>query len=90
MKFIQKFNGYNKEVTKAFAQSFDGKTVEVGDLQFTITESTLATTTDLPQKGERWFKNKTVEDQEWRNMLKNPGMDTSIFTKGIPVRVIKE
>ena len=64
--------------------------MEVGDLQLTITESTLATATDLPQKGEHWFKNKTVEDQEWRNMLKNPGMDTSIFTKGIPVRVIKE
>lgn len=53
LKFIQKFNGYNKEVTKAFSWSFDGKTVEVGDLQFTITESTLATATDLPQKGER-------------------------------------
>ena len=90
LKFIQKFNGYNKEVTKAFARSFDGKTVEVGDLQFTITESTLATATNLPKKRERWFKNKTVEDQEWRNMLKNLGMDTSIFTKGIPVRIIKE
>ena len=53
LKFIQKFNGYNKEVAKAFSWSFDGKTVEVGDLQFTITESTLATAIDLPQIGER-------------------------------------
>jgi len=90
LKFIQKFKGYNKEVTKAFARSFNGNTVEVGDLQFTITESTLATETSLPQTGERWFKNRIVEDQEWKNMLKNPGMDTSIFTKGIPVHVIKE
>ena len=64
--------------------------MEVGDLQFTITESSLAQATALPQTGERWFKNRTVEDQEWKNMLKNPGMDTSIFTKGIPVNVIKE
>lgn len=34
LKFIQKFKGYNKEVTKAFAQSCNGNTntVEVGDL----------------------------------------------------------
>ena len=77
-------------MTKAFAWSFNGNTVEVGDLQFTITESTLATATDLPQKGERWFKNRKFEDQEWKNMLKNPGMDTTIFTKGIPISVIKK
>ena len=62
LKFIQKFKGYNKEVTKAFARSFNGNNVEVGDLQFTITESSLAQATGLPQTGERWFKNRTVED----------------------------
>lgn len=64
--------------------------MEVGDLKFTITENTIATATSLPQVGDRWFKNRGLENQEWKNMLKNPGMDTSIFTKGIPVHVIKE
>ena len=92
LKFIQKFKGYHKEVTKAFARSFDGKTnaVEIGDLQFTVTESSLAEATALPRTGERWFKNRTVESQEWKNILKNPGMDTTIFTKGIPVSNIKK
>lgn len=90
LKFIQKFRGYDKEVTKAFARSFNGNTVEVGDLKFTITENTIATATNLPQVGDRWFKNRGLEDQAWRDMLKNLGMDTSIFTKGIPVNVIKE
>lgn len=49
LKFIQKFRGYNKEVTKAFARSFNGHTVEVGDLKFTITEDTIAVATSLPQ-----------------------------------------
>ena len=89
LNFIQKFRGYDKEVTKAFARSFNGHTVEVGDLKFTITENTIATTTSLPQVGDRWFKNRGVENQAWKDMLKNPGMDTSIFTKGIPVHVIK-
>lgn len=90
LKFIQKFRGYNKEVKKAFARSFNGHAVEVGDLKFTIIEATIATTTILPQEGEIWFKNRGLDDQGWKVMLKNPGMDTSIFTKGIHVHVIKE
>ena len=64
--------------------------MEIRDLQFTVTESSLAQAAALPRTGERWFKNRSVENQEWKNMLKNPGMDTTIFTKGIPVSVIKE
>lgn len=90
LKFIQKFRGYNKEVTKSFARSFNGQTAEVGDLKFTVTEATIAAATSLPQEGERWFKNRGVEDQIWKTILQNPGMDTSIFTKGIPVHRIKE
>jgi len=90
LKFIQKFKGYHKEVTKAFARSFNGNKVEIGDLQFTVTESSLAQAAAFPRTGERWFKNRSVEDQEWKKILKNLGMDTTIFTKGIPVSVIKE
>jgi len=90
LKCIQKFKGYHREVTKAFARSFKDNQVEIGDLKFTITESSLAKATSLPQTGGRWFKNRAVEDQQWKQILKNPGMDTSIFTKGIPVSLVKE
>lgn len=63
LKFIQKFRGYNKEVTKAYVRSFNGHTVEVGDLEFTITDTTIATATSLPQEGERCFKNRGLDDQ---------------------------
>lgn len=92
LQCIQKFRGYHKEVTKAFARSFREKDhhVEIGDLQFTVTESSIAQATSLPQTRERWFKNRLVQDQQWKQILKNPGMDTSIFTKGIHVSYVKE
>ena len=90
LRFIQKFKGYNKEVTKTFARSFNGQIVEVGDLKFAVTEATIAAATGLPLDGERWFKNRSVDDQIWRTMLRNQGMDTTVFTRGIPVNVLKE
>ena len=90
LRFIQKFKGYNKEVTKAFARSFNGQMVEIGDLKLTVTEATVAAATGLPQEGERWFKNKSVDEQTWRIMLRNPGMDTTVFTRGIPVHALRE
>ena len=48
LSFIQKFKGYNKEVTKAFARSFDGQMVEIVDLKLTVTETTVAAATGLP------------------------------------------
>ena len=48
LQFIQKFRGYNKEVTKTFARSFNGVEVEVGDLRFSITEASIAAAMELP------------------------------------------
>ena len=39
LRFIQKFRGYHKEVTKAFARSFDGSEAEIGDLKFSVNEA---------------------------------------------------
>ena len=90
LSFIEKFNGYHKEITKSFSRSFDGMEVEIGDIKFSVTESFITEETKLPNLGERWFKNKKFHDESWKAILKNPGMDTSVFTKGIPLHVIKE
>jgi len=52
LRFIQKFRGYNKEITKAFARYFNGLEVETGDLKFTVTEASIVAATELPQEGE--------------------------------------
>ena len=63
LQFIQKFKGYNKEVAKTFARSFDGIEAEIGDFKFTVTEASIAVATELPQEGERWFKNKSFDER---------------------------
>ncbi len=64
--------------------------VEIGDLKFTVTEASIAAATDLPQEGERWFKNKSLDEQAWRVILHNPGMDVTIFIRGILFHALKE
>jgi len=90
LRFIQKFKGHNKEITKAFARYFNNKVVEIGYLKFTVTEASIAAATDLPQEGEHWFKNKILDEQAWKVILRNPGMDVTVFKKGIRVHALKE
>ena len=89
LQFLEKFNGFHKEVTKTFARSFNRSKVEIGDVKFTITESFIAEATKLPRQGKRWFKNKEFHNEAWRQMLKTPGMDISVFKKGIPSSALK-
>ena len=66
LQFLEKFNGFHKEVTKTFSQSFNGSRVEIGDVKFIITESFIAEAKKLPRKGEQWFKNKEFHNEAWR------------------------
>lgn len=87
--FIEKFDGYHKEITKFFARSFDGMEVEIWDIKFAVTESFIAKATEFPRLGERWSKNKEFHDESWKVILKNPGMDVIVFRKGIPISTLK-
>lgn len=85
----RKFIGYDKEVTNSFAQAFDGVEAEIGDVKIVVTESFMAKLIGLLGVGERWFKNKGIEGNGWRTFLKNPGMETSMFKKGIQSTALK-
>ena len=69
LQFLEKFNGFHKEVIKKFARSFNGAEVEIGDIEFTITEAFIAEATELPRQGERWFKNREFHNEAWRQIL---------------------
>jgi hypothetical protein len=73
LNFIEKIDGFHKEITKSFARSFDGAEVEIGDIKFTITKSFLAEAIELPRKGEWWFKNKEFHNESWKEILENLG-----------------
>ena len=49
----------------------------------------MAKRTKLPIIGERYFKNKEMHSEGWKFFLKNLGMDTSIYKKGIPSSTLK-
>ena len=81
LKFIEIFYGYHKEITKSFARSFDATEVEIGDIKFVVTKYYIAEATELPRLGERWFKNKKFHSEYWKVILRNPGMDVTVFEK---------
>jgi len=89
LNFIEKFDSYHKEITKSFARSFDGTKVEIGDIKFAVTESFIEEVTKFPRQGERWFKSKEFHGESWKIILRNPGMDVTIFRKGIPISSLK-
>lgn len=89
LNFIKKFDGYHKEITKSFARSFDGTEVEMGDIKFAAAESFIVEATKLSRQGERWFKNKEFHGESWKVILRNLGMNVTIFRKGIPISALK-
>ena len=90
LQFLEKFNGFHKEVTKTFARSFQGTEVEVGDVKFTVTEVFIAEAIGLLRTGERWFKNREFHNDSWKQILKSPNMDVSVFKKGILSSALKK
>ena len=89
LQFLEKFNGCHNEVTKTFARSFQGTEVEIGDVKFTVSEVFIAEATGLSRNGERWFKNREFHNDSWKQILKSPNMDVSVFKKGIPSTALK-
>ena len=69
-----------------FARSFNGMEVKIGDVKFPIIEASILVETELPQEGERWFKNKDFNEKAWRIILHNPGMDITVFKCGVMKR----
>ena len=55
--FCFKFKGSVYEVARAFIESFDGKSAQIGDLNLKVTEELMAATIGFPMYGERGFKN---------------------------------
>jgi hypothetical protein len=63
--FINKFQGYNSQVAKAFSLTFDGCRTKVGDIQLEITEKFLSEVIGLPLTGQKWFKNSKLDEVPW-------------------------
>ena len=78
---FEKIVEHHIRVTKAFCQSFDGSRVQVGGLNFTVTEESILHAIDVLPEGERWYKRKTINEDYSQYMLhahKNPDWSQGI------------
>jgi hypothetical protein len=85
--FLKKFEGYNLQVAKYFAQTFDGFRAKIGDIQLELTENFVSKVTVLPSKGERWFKNARIEEVPWSLFMTS--RKTTCCIKGIHIALLK-
>jgi hypothetical protein len=83
LDFVQSFRGFNLDVAKEFAKTFDGVRVKVGDVQFHIEEDFVAKATGLPLSGDKWFKNARIENIPWWSLLISKQMKYHV--KGMPL-----
>jgi hypothetical protein len=88
LSFLQKFQGYNEKVARPFAQAFYGRRVRIGELEMEITKDFIAQAIELPQEGEKWFKNQRIVIDEWKKFLVNHEKAVN-WNKGIHVVEIK-
>jgi hypothetical protein len=58
MRFCEKIQGYNMQLTKEFALNFNGFQTTIAEVIFPVSEETIVVATDIPIQGEKWFKEK--------------------------------
>ena len=59
--FTEKFKGFNLAVAQQFSLTSDGCRAKVWDIQLKLDEEFLSSSTSLPAKGHKWFKNSKVD-----------------------------
>ena len=60
------------QVTKQFAETFDGNKAQIRNLTLSITEEFISQVTGLPQVGEKWFKKQHMDDKSWTPYINKP------------------
>jgi len=70
-------------VAREFSLNFDGTKTKVGTLELEVSEVTIATTTEIPNTGERWFKAMNLNEALYKEFLK-PGYQGEKLSKRVP------
>jgi hypothetical protein len=86
---LEKFKGYHEGVSLYFAQTYDSKSVQFGEMKLTITNSTIVEAIGLTSFGEKYFKGVIVDRNICHNFLRPEHQDAD-WTKGFPRSCIKE
>jgi hypothetical protein len=89
VRFCEKLQGYNMQVTKEFSLNFNGVDTKIGDLQFQVTEESISTATEIPSQGEKWFKGMPLDLSFYHDFLK-PEYKNQNFSATVPREFILE
>jgi hypothetical protein len=69
LDFFQNMQRGHLEVERKFSSHFYGLNNKVGDLEFEVSEASIATTTRISITGERWFKSMTLNTTFFKDFL---------------------
>ena len=85
--FCEKLQGHNEQVTRAFIKNYNDEVVWFEDLQIIVNEETIAGTIGVSSKGEKWFKQQSIEADFSKFLL--PGFENLDWKNGIHVTKLK-
>jgi hypothetical protein len=70
MRFCEKIQGYNVNVTKDFSLNFNGVHSRIVDFTFQVSEETMVVATEITIQGYKWFKCMPLDPIFYTNFLK--------------------
>jgi len=89
MKFCEKIQGFNVQLTKDFALNFNGVQTKIVDITFQVSQEIVAVATEIPVQGEKWFKGMPLDPTFYTDFL-NPKYKMQNFGATIPRECILE
>jgi hypothetical protein len=81
--FCQNMQRGHPEVARKFSLHFDGIKTKVGNLEFEVSEASIAVATGIPNTGERWFKSMILNATFSKDFLQ-PNYHKDNLSKGVP------
>ena len=58
----ERIGDYHREVTKSFCHNFKDSAVNVGGLEFSVTEESIAQAIGIAREGEKWYKRQSIDE----------------------------
>jgi hypothetical protein len=83
LSFCQNMQRGHPEVARQFALHFDGIKIKVGNLEFEVSQASIAVSTRIHNNGERWFKSIILNGLFSKDFLKSDYQKDNSF-KGVP------
>jgi hypothetical protein len=89
MRFCEKIKGYNAKLAEQFTLKFNGFCVTIVGITFRVMEETLSAATEIPPRGEKWFKGMPLDILCYEDFIK-PNFLNGKIRAGVPSQYLRE